>query len=681
MSSPPHNAIDLEILKARQRHADGEVEAAPHQTDALLSDDVPGVPRDALPPAEGEVERLRDLLLEPRLGQVRQHNQDLERQLDDIERQLADPDMRREWVRSVLTSALVSEADRSAAELGHAFSPILAEALAAQVRRSPAALGKTIAPEMAIALREQVRLEPEAIANAIAPEMGKAIKDQIVMERDAMVDALYPVIGSTISKYLAATLETINRKVEETLSVEGVKRKIRARIQGVSEAELLLSESVPFFVQNAFLIHKNSGLIIAEVQQAEGPALESDMIAGMLTAIRSFVNEYIAQSGDMSELDDIKYGNAQVMLEVAGYCYLAVVVQGQPPQAFAREMSRTLSHIVQSCGDEIEAYEGDPSSIPADVRVSLEQFRDRYALTSQPLEPDTGGRGPSPLAVGVAVLALVLLLWGGGSWLSHRLAATVERTLFAHPELSVYRVEVDAQKGLWHPRGTVQLSGRVPDTYLQQKAAEVASATVPVRTRVVNDIFTVETPAIPTQTAAEIDRLAATYNRQAGVDISTTLADGRVTVRGRVTDAAEAEAIAKTMADIPGVRHVTNVVVLTPLTLPTRIYFGANAAQVPPAVLESKLERVRTFLERYPDVRLRVIGHSDTNGDTNANQQLALRRAQAVKYALELTGIAPTRLEAIGIGEPPPGSDPGQPRWLSRTVRFEPLRSPTADPV
>ena len=43
-----------------------------------------------------------------------------------------------------------------------------------------------------------------------------------------MVDALYPVIGNTIAKYMAEAVRDINRKVENTLSFEGIRRKVRA---------------------------------------------------------------------------------------------------------------------------------------------------------------------------------------------------------------------------------------------------------------------------------------------------------------------------------------------------------------------------------------------------------------------------------------------------------------------
>jgi hypothetical protein len=41
---------------------------------------------------------------------------------------------------------------------------------------------------------------------------------------------------------MAEAIKSINEKVENTLSVEGISRKIRAKMQGVSEAELIFKE-------------------------------------------------------------------------------------------------------------------------------------------------------------------------------------------------------------------------------------------------------------------------------------------------------------------------------------------------------------------------------------------------------------------------------------------------------
>ncbi|WP_318987517.1 OmpA family protein [Falsiroseomonas ponticola] len=50
--------------------------------------------------------------------------------------------------------------------------------------------------------------------------------------------------------------------------------------------------------------------------------------------------------------------------------------------------------------------------------------------------------------------------------------------------------------------------------------------------------------------------------------------------------------------------------------------------------------------------RFRIEGHTDTVGDAASNQRLSERRAEAVRgYLVARHGVAPGRLEAVGLGE------------------------------
>ena len=246
-----------------------------------------------------------------------------------------------------------SQLDRVA--MSHAISEILPNAISERIKNNPQDIALAIAPEIASAISEQIRLDRDAIVDALAPEMGAAIKQQIVLERDAMVDALYPVIGNTIAKYFAEAIRSINEKVEQTFSVEGFQRKIRAKIRGVSEAELILKESTPFDIQAIFLIHNLSGLVMVDIQQSDLDDLvdpiDSDMLAGMLTAIRSFANECMSRASSNTELDAINYSGSKILLEVAGYCYLAVIIRGEPDRALVTKIRDVFARIVQIYGD------------------------------------------------------------------------------------------------------------------------------------------------------------------------------------------------------------------------------------------------------------------------------------------------------------------------------------------
>ena len=50
--------------------------------------------------------------------------------------------------------------------------------------------------------------------------------------------------------------------------------------------------------------------------------------------------------------------------------------------------------------------------------------------------------------------------------------------------------------------------------------------------------------------------------------------------------------------------------------------------------------------------RFRIEGHTDTVGDDAMNRDLSQRRAEAVRaYLMGRYGVAPERLEAVGLGE------------------------------
>jgi outer membrane protein OmpA-like peptidoglycan-associated protein len=61
-----------------------------------------------------------------------------------------------------------------------------------------------------------------------------------------------------------------------------------------------------------------------------------------------------------------------------------------------------------------------------------------------------------------------------------------------------------------------------------------------------------------------------------------------------------------------------------------------------------------SVLRKYNQTQIEVAGHTDTTGSEEYNQQLSVRRADAVKNALIQQGINPARIVAIGYGESQP---------------------------
>lgn len=101
------------------------------------------------------------------------------------------------------------------------------------------------------------------------------------------------------------------------------------------------------------------------------------------------------------------------------------------------------------------------------------------------------------------------------------------------------------------------------------------------------------------------------------------------------------------------------------------IHFGWSEALLIPES-HAKLDAIAARLLREPSIeRLRIEGHTDSEGDDDHNRQLAQRRADVVAAYLISKGVDASRLEAIGVGEERPIADNHLTRGRAANRRVE----------
>ncbi len=83
------------------------------------------------------------------------------------------------------------------------------------------------------------------------------------------------------------------------------------------------------------------------------------------------------------------------------------------------------------------------------------------------------------------------------------------------------------------------------------------------------------------------------------------------------------------------------------------IRFDVNKATLKPESM-GPINKIYKLLEKYPDLKFSVEGHTDSDGDVAANQTLSEARAKAVMDKLIAMGISPDRLKSKGWGESKP---------------------------
>lgn len=85
------------------------------------------------------------------------------------------------------------------------------------------------------------------------------------------------------------------------------------------------------------------------------------------------------------------------------------------------------------------------------------------------------------------------------------------------------------------------------------------------------------------------------------------------------------------------------------------------------------LDQAVSVLKEYPDVEIRISGHTDSQGSAERNRELSLARAEAVASYFRSRGIEPDRLTTVGHGPDKPIADNSSRdgRQRNRRIEFE----------
>ncbi len=185
----------------------------------------------------------------------------------------------------------------------------------------------------------------EEIPEKLGPTITKALSSEIKNSQDKVVEILFPIIGKMIKKYIQQEMkvlsDNINYQIQNTLSYKGIKRKVLSKFTGVSEQDMIIAELNEPSVEQVFVIEKGSGIIISSSSKQE--SIDEDMIAGMLTAIKSFVED--AFKKDEQSLESIQYELFEIHIQNFTSYYFAVIISGGFNTSFKNKLENKLFDI------------------------------------------------------------------------------------------------------------------------------------------------------------------------------------------------------------------------------------------------------------------------------------------------------------------------------------------------
>jgi len=106
------------------------------------------------------------------------------------------------------------------------------------------------------------------------------------------------------------------------------------------------------------------------------------------------------------------------------------------------------------------------------------------------------------------------------------------------------------------------------------------------------------------------------------------------------------------------------------LNVPSDISFDSNRANIKPE-LRAVLDPFASSLQGDPNVRVSIIGHTDSTGSDAINNPLSLERAHSVRDYLAARGVSASRIETSGRGEREPIADNGSEAGRAKNRRVE----------
>lgn len=248
------------------------------------------------------------------------------------------------------------------------------------------------------------------LAEATLPLVEENIRQSVLRNPRILAEAIFPIIGPAIRKAIAEALsqmvQSLNQTLENSLSPKGLRWRLEAMQTGKPFAEVVMLNSLLYRVEQVFLIHKKTGILLQHVSLNTAETQDGEMVSAMLTAIQDFVHDSFQTSEDAT-LDSLKVKDLSVWIENSPDAILAAVIRGNAPLNLREIFLEAIEQIQFEQERDFQKFEGD-TAVFDDTRPVLQE-----CLQMQLGEKDEPqGKIFKPFNILAGVLGVLILVGG-----------------------------------------------------------------------------------------------------------------------------------------------------------------------------------------------------------------------------------------------------------------------------
>ena len=552
-----------------------------------------------------------------------------------------------------------------------------------------AALKDSLLPIIADVLRDAGVKDYRRLADALAPMVLQSIKTEIHNSRDMMVDALYPITGRLVAAAVRNAfkdlVDQLNSKLDSTLSVDRWRARIKAKISGQSEAEVLLSEGAAFDIVDLLLINRQSGLLIAQAVVDDDENASSHLLSSILTAIMAFVRDAMSESSEQ-DLRTLHVGDMRLHLQVSPTVILAVKTNGPPPAGFETALSETFYAFLSRWGGELS----EPDNIKGQDEIALtEDLEKRFHGLIEAKQSNFRKRSRKGTFL-LGALAVLALLWTGwsvyNSWSQRQIEGVAQTEIDAQRELKGYPINVNynsdsntlAISGLFPSQESLEDLRQNLESALENVTLSMDVGWLPeenvdfgsISTR--RDLVDAEQRLL-----ADMKSSLKKVNEKINLDRITALTESQDNLREELISALDdrilalSEVVAKIEQQLPTPAE-REFSAFEAWLANQAVRFNDDRELNDEARANESLGEIAERMSTLPSsIGLRIIGYSDELGEDRVSARISRSRAALVGDILNEQGIAPDRLQIVGRGTEKRIIDIDGTSSINRRVEFE----------
>lgn len=200
------------------------------------------------------------------------------------------------------------------------------------------------------------------LAEATLPIVEENIRQSVQRDPKILAEALFPVIGPAIRKAIAealgAMVQSLNQTLEQSVSPKGLRWRIEAWQTGKPFGEIVMLNTLLYRVEQIFLIHKKTGILLQYAALNSEENKDADMVSAMLTAIQDFVHDSFNESEDAT-LDALRVRDLSVWIEHSPDAILAAVIRGNAPLTLRKTFIDAIERVQFQYENELDNFHGE----------------------------------------------------------------------------------------------------------------------------------------------------------------------------------------------------------------------------------------------------------------------------------------------------------------------------------